>query len=229
MEKKSLFGRWRANFITGLFIVMPSVVSIAIVVWLFGTVANITDTLLFFLKYLLDRKWIYVNGTSGPMFWYWSLLALIIAVLLVSLVGRLARNYMGRRMIVWADGMMMRVPVLNKIYGAFKQINDAFSSGSKNSFKTVVLVEFPRAGAHSIGFITSEQNDEVQARTREKVVCVFVPTTPNPTSGFLILVPETEVTKLDMSVADGIKYIVSLGAISPPYPPPPQVTPPAHD
>src|SRR5260370_34243676 len=100
-----------------------------------------------------------------------------------------------------------------------KEVNEAFS-GNKNSFKTGVMVEFPSAGIYSIGFITNEQKGEVQQRTREKVVCVFIPTTPNPTSGFLILVPEEKVTKLDMNVADGIKYIVSLGSISPTQLPP---------
>ena len=117
------------------------------------------------------------------------------------------------------DPSMMNVPLLNKFYGAIKQVNEAFS-GNKNSFKTVVMVEFPSAGMYSIGFITNEQNGEVQQKTKENVVCVFVPTTPNPTSGFLILVPEDKVKKLDMSVADGIKYIVSLGSISPEYSPP---------
>src|ERR1035441_3975799 len=97
---------------------------------------------------------------------------------------------------------------------ATKQGQDALVSGDKNSFKTVVLVQFPREGMYSVGFITSEQHDEVQAKMKEKVVCVFVPTTPNPTSGFLILVPETQVIKLKMSVADAIKYIVSLGSIT---------------
>jgi uncharacterized membrane protein len=81
----------------------------------------------------------------------------------------------------------------------------------------VVMVEFPSAGIYSIGFITNEQHGEVQQKTKAKVVCVFVPTTPNPTSGFLILVPEEKVTKLDMNVADGIKYIVSLGSIAPEF------------
>jgi uncharacterized membrane protein len=134
-------------------------------------------------------------------------------------VGVLARYYIGKKIIDWTDRVLMRVPFLNKIYGAIKQVNDAFS-GNRHSFKTVVLVEFPREGIYSIGFLTSEQRDEVQQKTREKVVCVFVPTTPNPTSGFLILVPEEKVTKLDMSVADGIKYIVSLGSLSPEYMPP---------
>ena len=112
---------------------------------------------------------------------------------------------------------MMQVPLLNKFYGAIKQVNEAFA-GNKNSFKTVVLVEFPREGMYSVGFLTSEQHAEVQQKTQEKVVCVFIPTTPNPTSGFLVLVPEDKVTRLDMSVADGIKYIVSLGSIAPEYP-----------
>ena len=78
-----------------------------------------------------------------------------------------------------------------------------------------MLVEFPREGIHSIGFMTSEQHDEVQRKTKEKTICVFVPTTPNPTGGFLLIVPEDKVIKLEMSVADGLKYVVSLGAISP--------------
>ncbi len=156
---------------------------------------------------------------SGQMFWYWSLLALVLAALLITGVGVLAQYYIGKRMIEWLDTAMMNVPVVNKFYGAIKQVNEAFS-GNKNSFKTVVMVEFPSAGMYSIGFITNEQHGEVQQKTKENVVCVFVPTTPNPTSGFLILVPEEKVTKLDMSVADGIKYIVSLGSISPEFSPP---------
>jgi uncharacterized membrane protein len=215
--KKSFFVRSRASFLTGLAITLPAIISIAAVKWLFGTVSSFTDTLLFFLKYCaLDPKYVYVNGQSGAMFWYWSLLALLLAVVLISTVGVLARYYIGKRLIEWLDTAMMNVPLLNKFYGAIKQVNEAFS-GNKNSFKTVVLVEFPREGMYSVGFLTSEQRAEVQQKTKEKVVAVFIPTTPNPTSGFLVLVPEDKVTKLDMSVADGIKYIVSLGSISPDF------------
>ena len=107
------------------------------------------------------------------------------------------------------------IAVLNKIYGTTKQVNEAFTSGGKNSFKTVVMVEFPRAGMYSIGFLTGEADNEIRAKTDEKLLCVFIPTTPNPTSGFLVLLPEDEVTKLDMSVAEGVKFIISLGSISP--------------
>ncbi len=220
MEQKSLPARWRANFLTGLFVVLPAVVSVALLVWIFGTVSNVTDTMLFFLKYQLKPEQIYVNGTGGPMFWYWSLLALLLAVVLISVVGKVARNYFGRKIIVWLDTAMMNIPLFNKIYGAIKQVNDAFTTGGANSFKTVVLVEFPREGMYSVGFLTSEQRQEVQVKTKEQVVSVFIPTTPNPTSGFLVLVPEDKVTKLEMSVPDAIKYIVSLGSISPNFLPP---------
>jgi uncharacterized membrane protein len=148
------------------------------------------------------------------MFWYWSVLAFLLAVAIVSVIGVLARYYFGKRMIAWADGIMLRVPVLNKIYGTIRQVDEAFTSGKKSSFKTVVLVEYPREGIYSVGFITSEQESEAQKKTGANCVCVFIPTTPIPTAGFLILVPAEKVTKLDMSVADGFKYIISLGALS---------------
>lgn len=220
MEQKSFFARWRSSLLTGLAVTLPALLTLAAVKWLIGTISSVTDVLLFFLpKGLTHESLVYPHDGKGPMFWYWSLMALVLAVVLISAVGVLARYYIGKKIIDWTDRVLRRVPFLNKIYSAIKQVNDAFS-GNKHSFKTVVLVEFPREGIYSIGFLTSEQRDEVQQKTREKVVCVFVPTTPNPTSGFLILVPEEKVTKLDMSVADGIKYIVSLGSLSPEYAPP---------
>lgn len=213
--KRTIFSNWRASFFTGLAITLPALLSIAAVKWIFGTISSFTDTLLFFLKYCpLDPRYVYKDGHSGSMFWYWSLLALILAVLLISGVGLLARYYIGKRIIEWLDTAMMNVPLLNKFYGAIKQVNEAFS-GNKNSFKTVVLVEFPREGMFSVGFLTSDDNAEVSRKSGEKLVSVFIPTTPNPTSGFLVLVPADKVTKLDMSVAKGLKYIVSLGAIAP--------------
>ncbi len=193
---------------------LPAIISIAALTWLFKTVSNLTDLLLFFLPKTVTHE----NDGHGAMFWYWSVAALVLAVILISTVGVLARYYIGKRIIEWLDALMMNVPLFNKFYGAIKQVNEAFS-GDKNSFKTVVLVEFPREGMYSVGFVTSEQRAEVQEKTSEKVVAVFIPTTPNPTSGFLVLVPENKITKLDMSVADGVKYIVSLGSIAPELPP----------
>ncbi len=212
---KSLFARGQANFWAGLAIVLPAVISVAVLGWLFGTVANITDTLLIFLP----RRLTHHEQGTGPMYWYWSIVALVLAVFLIGFVGLLARYYFGKQIIEWVDSALLRVPLLNKIYGATKQVNDAFSSTNKTAFRTVVLVEFPREGMYSVGFISSEQENEMRAKTAENIVCVFIPTTPNPTSGFLVLVAEDKVTKLEMSVADGIKYIISLGAIAPDYAP----------
>jgi uncharacterized membrane protein len=211
--KKAILARWQANFWAGLAIVLPAVISLAVLRWLFGTVANITDTLLIFLPEKLTHH----DQGNGPMYWYWSLVALVLAVFLIGTVGLLARNYFGQKIIEWVDSALLHVPLLNKIYGATKQVNDAFSASNKTAFRTVVLVEFPRLGCYSIGFITSDQQEEVLAKTGQKVVCVFVPATPNPTSGFLLMVPEEKAIKLDMSVPDAIKYVISLGAILPGY------------
>jgi uncharacterized membrane protein len=214
--KKSLFARWQANFWAGLVIILPGVISLAVLRWLFGTIANITDTLLIFLPTKLTHS----DQGNGTMYWYWSLVALLLAIFLIGTIGLLARNYFGRKMIEWVDSALLRIPLLNKIYSATKQVNDAFSTANKSAFRTVALVEFPHPGVYSIGFITSDQQEEVQAKTGIKVFCVFVPATPNPTSGFLLMVPEAKVIKLEMSVPDAIKYIISLGAILPDYTPP---------
>jgi len=209
--KKALFAQGQASFWAGLAIVLPGVISIAVLLWLFKNVATITDTLLIFLP----RKLTHEDLGQGNMYWYWSLVAFVLAILLIVAVGVLARNYFGKRIIEWVDSGLLRVPLLNKVYGTMKQVNEAFSTGSRSSFRTVVLVEYPRSGVYSMGFITSEQHGELQTKLKERVVGVFVPTTPNPTSGFLLLLPEDQVIKLEMSVADGIKYIISLGSIIP--------------
>jgi uncharacterized membrane protein len=230
--KKHFLVRAQANFWAGSAIVLPGVISIAVLLWLFHTFANITDTLLIFLPRKLTHE---ANG-EGPMYWYWSMVALLVAIVLIGIVGMLARNYFGKRIIEWVDSALLHIPLLNKIYGVTKQVNEAISSSNKTAFRTVVLVEFPRPGVHTIGFVTNDQPEIVQPGTGQKVVCVFVPTTPNPTGGYLLLFPENQVTKLDMSVADGIKYVISLGAISPDYVPPRPVhpgprlnPPPGHD
>lgn len=202
----------RNDFIAGLAVILPALISISIVVWLFGTVSNVTDKLLF----PLPARWKYVDGVRGEIYWYWSVLALLLALAMVTILGRLTRHYMGRKLVKVGDSLLLRVPLLNKIYGTVKQVKEAFA-GNKSSFQQAVLVEFPRAGIYSLGFITSEQRNEVQLKTPQAVWSVFVPTTPNPTSGFLVYVSEDQLIRLEMSVADAIKNIVSLGSLSPEY------------
>lgn len=217
MRDETFWHQFKANFLTGLAVIFPAVISIGIIIWLFGTVSNLTDTLLIFLP----KNWTHQPGAGGPgtgdLHWYWSLFALVLTIGLISLIGRSARHYLGRKAIDLVDWALLQTPLVNKVYGTIKQVNEAFTSSSKSSFKQVVLLEFPKPGIYSIGFVTSEQNQEIQAKTKERVLSVFVPTTPNPTTGYLVFVPENLLTKLEMSVPDGIKCVVSLGSISPEY------------
>jgi uncharacterized membrane protein len=206
LDENSILNRWRRNFLAGLAISMPGIISIAVAVWLFQNVSSVTDWLLFFLP----KDWTHDKGGDGRMYWYWSCFALLLAVFLICLIGRFGRDYLGRIAIKWTDQALMSIPLLNKIYGTVKQVNESFSS-RKSAFQQVVLAPFPHPASRSIGFVTGEQ----QSPGAEKLISVFVPTTPNPTSGFLLLLPESALVKLDMSVADGIKYVISLGAISP--------------
>lgn len=212
--KPKPISRLETNFFTGLAVVLPAIISIAVVVWLFGTVANITNTLLF----AVPREWKYINGARGDIHWYWSLAALALAIALIILVGRFARHYLGKKLIETGDNLLLRLPLLNKIYSTVKQVKEAFA-GNKSSFKEAVLVEFPQPSMYSLGFITSDQLNELQVKTPQRVWSVFVPTTPNPTTGFLIFVPECKMVRLDMPVADAIKTILSLGAVTPDYVP----------
>lgn len=209
--QRTFAARTRTNFLTGLAVALPVVVSIGVMAWAFGTVANFTDSLLFFLPRTLTHS---EEGT-GPVIWYWSIAALGLAFVLLCLIGQLARYYVGKQIFQFMDSLLLQVPLLGKVYGTLKQVNEAFSSSDKSSFQQVVLVEFPRAGMHSVGFVTNPEHSSVEPPSARKMISVFIPTTPNPTSGFLVLVPEDEVVKVDMSVADGIKFIISLGAIAP--------------
>ena len=140
-------------------------------------------------------------------------------VLFTSAVGWVTRLVVGRRMISLTEELIGRVPVLNKTYGFMKEISQTLLSGRKTMFQRVVLVQFPRPGVYSIGFVTSETGGEAQVKTKETVVNVFVPTTPNPTSGFLLLVPREKVIALEMSVGDGMKMVISGGTVVPAFPP----------
>jgi uncharacterized membrane protein len=212
LNDNNILKRWRVDFFAGLALVLPAVITIAVAGWLFKNVSSMTDTLLFFLP----SSWTHVrklSGELGEIKWFWSWITLALAVFLICLAGRAGRNYLGRKAIETLDHAIMRVPLMNKIYGTVKQVNASFSS-NKSSFKQVVLVCFPHPGSRSVGFVTGEQ----QALGAETLISVFIPTTPNPTSGFLVLVPESDIIKLNMSVADGIKFIISLGAIAPDAP-----------
>lgn len=152
--------------------------------------------------------------------------ALLIFVCLTIFVGWMMRLMLGKRMVTMTENMFSRVPLLNKTYSFMKEISHTLLAGRKTMFQKVVLLEFPRPGLYAIGFITSETGGEAQIKTTATLVNVFVPTTPNPTSGFLILVPREQLIHLEMNVADGMKMIISGGTVVPPYTPKPALTSP---
>jgi uncharacterized membrane protein len=113
------------------------------------------------------------------------------------------------------ESLVRRIPVIGAVYGGAKTFSETVLTDKGKSFKQVVMVEFPRKGAYSIGFITAHDLEEAQAKTAQEVTCVFVPTTPNPTTGFLVLVPKDEVTYMDMTVDEAFKMLLTLGVVVP--------------
>ncbi|PTX64870.1 putative membrane protein [Melghirimyces profundicolus] len=133
---------------------------------------------------------------------------------LLILIGMMARSFFGKQVFRYTEALFSRIPLARSIYSTVKQITSAFAH-DKTSFKQVVLIEYPRKGIYTLGFYTGEGNREVQRKTRERVLNIFLPTTPNPTSGWLVLVPECDVTFMDMTVEEGLKYIISGGVVVP--------------
>jgi len=145
-------------------------------------------------------------------------LGVILTVLILFLTGMLAANFVGRHIVGGWESLMRRIPIVRSIYGGAKNFAEVVFSDGNDSFKNVLLIEYPRKGLYSLAFQTGTDLGEVQERTGEDVVCCFVPTTPNPTSGFVIMVPRRDVTVLDMDVDDALKMIISLGVVVPTWP-----------
>ena len=142
-------------------------------------------------------------------------LGIILALIVLLLTGVLAANFVGRAFVGGWESLLDRIPVVRSIYSAAKNFAEIVFSDSSHAFKRVLLIQYPREGLYSLAFQTSTQLGEVQGRTGEEVVCCFVPTTPNPTSGFIIVVPKKDITVLDMEVDEALKMIISLGVVIP--------------
>ena len=142
-------------------------------------------------------------------------LGVILTFLVLLVTGMLAANYVGRFVVGGWESLLHRIPIVRTIYGGAKNFAEIVFSESNDSFKNVLMIEYPRKGLYSLAFQTASELGEVQARTGEDVVCCFVPTTPNPTSGFVIMVPRKDVTVLDMEVDEALKMIISLGVVVP--------------
>lgn len=140
---------------------------------------------------------------------------LIAGVVLMLIVGILVRNYFGRRLVMWGERLMSGIPGVRSIYGAIKQVIETVSKAGSTSFREVVLVEYPRKGLWCLAFVTGKTKGQAQKLINKDVVNIFLPTTPNPTSGFLLFVPREDLVSLDMTVEQGLKMVISGGIVTP--------------
>ncbi len=186
------------TFFTGLFILIPLLVTVYIVYTVISSVDAFISPIIKNITSEATGKALYIPGTGFILF-----------VIIAYLTGVLASNYVGKRFLGHGEAIVRKIPFVKVIYGSVKDMIDAFSSEKVKSFKEVVLIEFPFKGRYAVGFITKR----IRSREEKRLCSVFVPTTPNPTGGYLLIVPEEELVPLEMSVEDAIKYIVSLGTL----------------
>lgn len=197
----------RNNMVVGLILVTPIVVTVFVVDFLFR----------------LTTKWVLKFVPPAAVEEHSALLfqsaALVLVLVVVFFIGLLTRNIIGQKLYRLGDMLLARIPFINKIYVTVRQLSEALVDQSQTMFKEVVLVEYPRKGLHTVGFITATIPQEVVALIPEhadgEYVAVFVATVPNPTSGFFVLVPRTQIRVLPVSVSDGMKMVLSAGAVYP--------------
>jgi len=202
----------RNAFVTGLLLLAPIAVTWLVFSWLVEKVGGGFRGVFFFYVPETLRN----APTLGIL---WDILSTIIVVVLVTTLGYFSRLFLGRYFGTAAERFISNIPGIGTVYNTVKQIVDTFSTQNRNLFSKVVLVEFPRPGAYAIAFLTNKAQGEPQAKTKEEVWTLFVPTTPNPTSGFLIMVPKAQLIELEMSVGEGMKMVISGGSVVPPWPP----------
>ena len=203
-RKPGLFAGLRASFLTGIVVIAP----VGLTIWLIWTLMGWVDG--FVLPLVPDRfnpeKYIGINLRG---------IGLIIFFLFTITVGWIAKGLIGRSMIRFAESLVERMPVVRSIYSGAKQIAETVFAQSERNFEKACLIEYPRRGIWAIGFISTEAKGEIASHGHGQMVSVFVPTTPNPTSGFLLYFPRHDVIELDMSVEDAAKLVISAGLVYP--------------
>ena len=194
----------RKYFITGLLILVP----LAITVWVLNLIIGTMDQSLLLLPVSWRPEALVGFRIPG--------LGTILTLLIIFLTGLATRNFIGRQVVSLWEGLLTRIPVVKSIYSSVKQVSDTLFSSSGNAFRKAVLVQYPRQGSWTIAFLTGIPGGEVKNHLQGvDYVSLYVPTTPNPTSGFFLMVPRADTIELDMSVDEALKYIVSMGVVAP--------------
>ena len=198
-KKRSIFARIRNYFFAGVVVLIPIGVTVYLTIFLVSISSKI-------LPRGINPNYYLPYNVPG--------LEIIISVILITLIGWLSLSFIGKKLLDLFNNILKRIPILRTIYSAFEQMLDIFTKSDENT-KNVVLVEYPRKGSWAVGFATKENSGEISDKTKRKLINVFVPTTPNPTSGFLLMFPKEDVIYLDLTFEEASKFIVSAGTSNP--------------
>ncbi len=207
-----MFKTLRNSFIAGIFIILPLTVTLFVIMFLVGKLGTPVTNLIFAPVFeALD-----IHMPNSPFAAaLLDVISTFIVLAAITAVGFLSRFFFGKILIEISEQLINKIPFARTVYKTVKQIVDTFSKQNSAVFQYVVLIECPRRDMFSIGFVTGEPKGETQSQLAENYVNVFIPTTPNPTSGFYVMVPSTDVKRLEMSVSDGMKMLISGGAVAP--------------
>jgi uncharacterized membrane protein len=189
--------------VTGLLIWVPLVITL----WVLNTVVGSMDQTLLLLPERWQPKQLFGFHLPG--------MGVLLTVGVVWFTGLFAANFIGQRLVRWWEKLLARIPFFNSVYSSVKQVSDTLLSSSGQAFRKAVLVQYPHEGSWTVGFLTGDAPEAVRASNEALEVSVFVPTAPNPTAGFVLLLPESSIRPLALSVDDALKYIVSMGVVAP--------------
>ena len=201
---------FKQYFITGLLVWLPMGITVWVLTWLVGLLDGIFLAVLYAADSLIPGMHKLAEALRGVP----GLGVMLVAIVIFS-TGVFVANIFGQWMLRKWDNLMNRIPVVRSIYTSVKQVADTLFSGSGNAFSKALLVQYPRQGSWTIAFLTGAPGGEVARHLDQAMVSVYVPTTPNPTSGFFLMMPKVDVIELDMSVDDALKYIISMGVVVP--------------
>lgn len=199
-------------FITGLLIWVPLVIT----GWVLSLIISTLDQSLRLLPTSIHPEALVGFAIPGA--------GAVLTLVMILLTGLLAANFIGQKLVVWWEKLLARIPVVNSVYNSVKQVSDTLFSPNGNAFRKALLVQYPRQGSWTVAFLTGAPGGDIVNHLAGEHVSVYVPTTPNPTSGFFLMMPAKDVVELDMTVDEALKYIISMGVVAPP-PHPRIVTP----
>ena len=198
-KKRSIFARIRNYFIVGVVVLIPIGITIYLTIFLVSISSKILP------KEINPNHYLPYNIPGLEIF---------ISIFLITFIGWLSLSFLGKKMLIMFNTILKRIPILRTIYSAIGQMTETFTKSDKGK-KNVVLVEYPRKGSWAVGFATKENSGEITEKINKKLINVFVPTTPNPTSGFLLMFPKEDVIYLDLTFEEASRFIISAGTSNP--------------